>query len=505
MKMITEDITIFELKSQWSTPSLFVFKKTREMTYHRSILTLFSVLLFVSLSLNSSFAISIPEENQAAKKFMKMVKQRHMILNDPIANHMINQVGRHILSFLPPQPFDYAFYIVDDDVFNAFASAGANIFAYRGLITSLDSIDELAGIIGHEIAHAVSRHVSESIDRSKFLSIGSLAGMLAGAIIGSKSNGDAGATLMTGSMALGHTAMLAFTRENETEADEKGIMFLKKSCFSPEGLLSGLMKIRASDYRGTEGIPDYRKTHPGTGDRIAHAETILSGYVPPEDKAPCPEDFRFDMVKYRLLGLYAEIKPTFDQLTNQLKNIPPDADPAPLHYGMGLVCARKSMGEDAISHLKKALSIRLFDPMILVEMGRIYLMNGEPEKALAALNGIESDPVVGLMARFHQAAAYLALRHLSDAKTLFNTVIKTAPTVYPKAYYHLANILSLENKKGLSHYYLGLYYAEIDTPKTAIVHLNKALNDLTDDDDIKKATQLLDRLKKESARDKQKK
>ncbi|MCK5836914.1 MAG: M48 family metalloprotease [Desulfobacula sp.] len=461
------------------------------------------VLLFISLSLNSSLAISIPDENKAAKKFMAMVKKQHMILNDPIANHMIDQVGHHLLSFLPPQPFDYSFYIVDDDVFNAFASAGANIFVYRGLITSLDSIDELAGIIGHEIAHAVSRHVSESIDRSKFLNIGTLAGMLAGAIIGSQSDGDVGATLMTGSMALSHTAMLAFTRENETEADEKGIMFLKKSCFSPEGLLSGLMKIRASDYRGSESIPDYVKTHPGTGERIAHVETILSGYVPPKDKVPCPEDFRFDMVKYRLLGLYAEIKPTFDQTTNQLKNDPPTADAAALHYGMGLICARKSMGEDAIAHLKKALSIHLFDPMILVEMGRIYLQNEEPEKALAALNGIESDPVVGLMVKFHQAAAHLELRHLSEARTLFNTVIKTAPTVYPKAYYHLANILSLENKKGLSHYYLGLYYAEINTYKTAIVHLNKALDKLKDDADIKKAEYLLDRLKKESAHDNQ--
>ncbi|WP_300459332.1 M48 family metallopeptidase [Desulfobacula sp.] len=471
----------------------------------KCILMLFSVLLFVSFSVNSSLAISIPEENKAAEKFMEMVNNRHMILNDPIANHMITQVGRHILSFLPPQPFDYSFYIVDEDVFNAFASAGANIFAYRGLITSLDSIDELAGIIGHEIAHAVSRHVSESIDRSKFLSIGSLAGMLAGAIIGSQSNGNAGATLMTGSMALGQTAMLAFTRDNETEADEKGIMFLKRSCFSPEGLLSGLMKIRATDYRGTEGIPDYVKTHPGTGERIAHVETILSGYVPPEKKVPCPEDFRFDMVKYRLLGLYAEIKPTFDQLTNQLGDIPPTVDAGALHYGMGLVCSRKSMGEDAIFHLRKALSIHPFDPMILVEMGRIYLLNGEPEKALVALNGIESDPVVGLMVKFHQAAAYLELRHLSKAKTLFNTVIKAAPTQYPKAYYHLANILSLENEKGLSHYYLGLYYAEIDTHKTAIVHLKKALDDLTDDADIKKATQLLNRLKKEATRDKQKK
>ena len=421
-----------------------------------------------------------------------------MILNDPIANHMVNKVGNHILSFLPPQPFDYSFYIVDADVFNAFASPGANIFAYRGLITALDSIDELAGIIGHEIAHAASRHVSESIDRSKYISIGSLAGLIAGAIIGSQSSDGAGAAVITGTMALGQTAMLAFTRENETEADEKGIMFLKRSCFSPEGLLSGLMKIRASDYRGVEGIPDYVKTHPGTGQRIGHVETILSGYVPSAKKIKCDEDFRFDMVKYRLLGLYAKIEPTFLQLTTQLENDPSSADAAAIHYGLGLIYARKFMGKKAILHLKKALSINIFDPMILLEMGRIYLLNGEPEKALNVLKGIESDPVMGLMATFHKAGAYLELRNLSKAKKLFNTIIDKEPSLYPQAYFRLANILSLEKNAGLSHYYLGVYYSKINNYKTAVVHLNKALGTLKSETDIKKTKKLLNRLTKQS-------
>ncbi|WP_299979025.1 M48 family metallopeptidase [Desulfobacula sp.] len=462
-----------------------------------------SLVFFFSFSSNSSFAISIPEERKVAKKFMKMIHEKQMILNDPIASHMITQVGNHILSFLPLQPFDYSFYIVDDDVFNAFASPGANIFAYRGLITALDSIDELAGIIGHEIAHAASRHVSESIDRAKFINIGSLAGMLAGAIIGSKSGGDAGAAIITGTMAVGQTAMLTFTRENETEADEKGIMFLKRSCFAPEGLLSGLMKIRAADYRGVEGIPDYVKTHPGTGNRIAHVETILAGYIPSENKIKCDEDFRFDMVKYRLLGLYADIEPTFNQLTTKLEGNPSNADTAnaaAIHYGMGLIYARKLMREKAISHLKKALSINIFDPMVLLEMGRIYLLNGEPEKALNVLQGIESDPVMGLMARFHQASAHLELRNLTKAKNLFNTVVSKTPSLYPKAYYNLANIMSLEKKQDLSHYYLGVYYAEINNNKTAIIHLNKALDKLKDESKIKKAKELLARLKKQSTK-----
>lgn len=454
-----------------------------------------SFLFLFSFSFGTCFAISIPEENKVSKKFMKMVNERQMILKDPIAAHMVSEVGNHILSFLPLQPFDYSFYVVDDDIFNAFASPGANIFVYRGLITSLDSIDELAGIIGHEIAHAVSRHVSESIDRSKFINIGSLAGMLAGALIGSQSGGDAAATIITGSMAIGQTAMLAFTRENETEADEKGIMFLKKSCFSPTGLLTGLMKIREADFRGVEGIPDYFKTHPGTGKRIAHAETILSGYIPPGNKVECHEDFRFNMVKYRLLGLYAEIEPTFNLLSTQLKNNPNAA----VHYGIGLIYARKLMVDKAIVHLKKALSINIFDPMILLELGKIYLLNGEPQKALDVLRGIEKKPVMGVMAKFHQASAHLALRNLTKAEKLFNEVLAESPSAYPKAHYNLANIMSLEKKPGLSHYYLGIYYSEIHNTKTALVHLKKAMDKLKDETKIKKTKKLLEKLKKESA------
>ncbi|MBC8441967.1 MAG: M48 family metalloprotease [Deltaproteobacteria bacterium] len=473
----------------------------------KSVFILLCLLFFLLFSLNTSFAISIPEEKKISKEFMEMIQERAMILNDPIAIHMVTRVGNHILSFLQKGPFDYSFQIVDDAVFNAFASPAANIFVYRGLITGLDSIDELAGIIGHEIAHAASRHVSESIDRSKYISIGSLAGMLAGAIIASKSSGDAGAAIMQGTMAIGQTAMLSFTRENETEADEKGIMFLKKSCFDPKGLLSGLMKIRATDFRGVENIPDYVKTHPGTGSRIGHVETILSNYVPLENKAKCHEDFRFNMIKYRLLGLYADIEPTYNLLTTQLKSNPSNsiaadsADSAAIHYGLGLIYARKLMLEKAMHHLKEALSINIFDPMVLLEMGRIYLLNGEPQKALNVLKGIEKEPVMGFMARFYQASAHLELRNLSESKNLFNSIIDQDPSLYPKAYYHLANIMSLEKNPGDSHYYLGVYYSKINNNKTAIIHLNKALDSLKDETKIKKTKELLDQLKEKSAKD----
>ncbi|MCF6246656.1 MAG: M48 family metalloprotease [Desulfobacula sp.] len=459
----------------------------------KSFITTLGLLFFIVFWTSNSLAISIPKEMELEKKFMEMIKKKQMLLKDPIANHLVNQIGSHILSLLPPQPFKYSFYVVNDDVFNAFAAPGANIFAYRGLITALDSVDELAGIIGHEIAHAVSRHVSESIDRSKYITIGSLAGVIAGAIIGSKSNVDAGQTLITGSLALGKTGMLAFTRENETEADEKGIMFLKKSCFSPDGLLSGLNKIREADFRGVEGIPDYVKTHPGTGSRIAHAETILSGYSSPKNKPECQLDFDFDMVKYRLLGLYADIDPTFSLLTAKLLK---DPENAALHFGIGLIYARKQRKQKAISHLKKALAIRMFDPMILLDLGRTYLQNGDPKKALNVLSGMETVPVIGLMARFYQANANLELNNYTKAERGYRAVINKARDTYPKAYFNLAKIKSFKEEQDLSHYYLGIYYAQIANYKLASFHLKKAMETLTDPVKTKDAKKRLEKIKK---------
>ncbi len=461
--------------------------------------TLFSFWLFSSLLLTApsdAAAISILEEQKLAKQFMAMVEKQNALMEDPIVVHMVRQVGIHLLRNISNQPFEYHFYVVNEDVFNAFAAPGANIFFYRGLITSLESVDEFAGIVSHEIAHAASRHVSESIDRAKYVNFGTLAGILAGAIIGSNSGGNAGATIAQGALALGQTAMLAYTRENETEADEKGIMFLKQSCFKPEGLLSGLMKIRNADFRGVEKIPEYVKTHPGTGNRVAHIESILSTYKPSGTPLPCPDNLRFDMVKYRLLGLYTEIDKAEKILTDALKE---DDSNAAVHYGLGLLYERKFLSDKAMAHLRKGLAINVFDPMILLEMGRLYLSDRAPDKALQVLSGLETDPVVGVMARFYQASANLELRNLSKARIGFNSVINKIPSFYPQAYLKLANVYSLEKNTGMSAYHLGHYYHLIKKDKTAKVHLNRALATLSDEKTREKAEALLKKIEKKKS------
>jgi len=449
------------------------------------------IIIFLGSSCSPGFAISIPEEQKLSKEFMEMIKAQRILLHDPIAMHMINTVGYHILSGLPTQPFDFTFYLINDDSFNAFASPAANIFMYKGLVFALDTIDEFAGIMAHEIAHAVSRHVSQSIDRSKLVNYGSMAGMLAGILVGAAGGGDAALALTMDSMAVGQSAMLAFTRENETDADQKAFLFLKETGYSPEGLLSGLTKMRASDYHGIEGVPDYFKTHPGTGNRIINLAGILENYTPAQKIKPLPDTFEFNMVKYRLMGLYGDLNTSFNKVQTRLHDEP--ESPA-LHYGMGLLYARKNQRDLAISHLKKALSIRLFEPMILLELGRVYIHDGQLEIAKNVLAGVKDNPIMGLWARYYIAIAQLESGEMLPAEKNFKQVLDEEPDAFPRAYYHLANIMSQANNQTMSSYYLGAYYLESMDLKNASRHLKRALESLEDPKIKEDAQKRLDRI-----------
>ncbi len=461
----------------------------------RRILAVYLALM-ITLS-PQAFAISIPDEQKMGNEFMEMVQDSGIILHDPVARQMINTVGNHIVDILPPQVFTYDFNMINDDSFNAFASPAANIFVHRGLIAALDTIDEFAGIMAHEVAHATSRHVSESIDRSKLVTIGSFAGMLAGVLIGAAGGGEAASAMTMGSMAAGQSAMLSFTRQNETEADQKAVLFLRKTGYDPNGMLSGLKKMRDVDYWGMDAVPEYFKTHPGTTTRVSHLAGILADYQEPADKPSPPETYDFQMVKYRVIGLYGNPDLYFSKLKAEFSREP---DNPALNYGLGLLYARTHQTDLGVGHLQKALSINVFDPMILLELGRIYIQNGDYGKALSVLEGVKEDKVMGLLATYYTAVAQVEMGNLKEAETLLALVLKREPLAYPRANYHLAKIMSQNANAPMSHYYLGIYYTGINDFKNGFRHLNRAIDTLEDpkikEDAEKRLQSLSDRAKR---------
>ncbi len=147
--------------------------------------------------------------------------------------------------------FAWEVYIIDDDeTLNAFCTPGGFIYVYTGLIKYLDAEDELAGVMGHEIAHAAQRHSTRQLTKIYGLQV------LASLITGQSDPG------MLQEIALG-LASLKFSRDHETEADTYSVVYLCETNLNAAGAAGFFEKMQ-----GRSQPPEFLSTHPSPDNRV---------------------------------------------------------------------------------------------------------------------------------------------------------------------------------------------------------------------------------------------
>lgn len=156
--------------------------------------------------------------------------------------------------------FVWKMHIIDADVLNAFATPGGYIYVYTGLIKYLDNADDLAGVLGHELAHADLRHTSRNLQKQYGVSI------LLSIVLGQN------ATEMekiAGQIA-GTIAGLSFSRKFETESDAQSVVYLAQTDYACNGAASFFEKLEAE---GQLTPPEFLSTHPSPDTRILDINT----------------------------------------------------------------------------------------------------------------------------------------------------------------------------------------------------------------------------------------
>lgn len=419
-------------------------------------------------------AISIKEEEKLASEFMKYIVRQYELVNDPTIVGYVEKVGNKILAAMPPQPFYYHFYVIKEDVYNAFAIPAGHIFVNSGLLAAMESEDELAGILGHEIAHVVNRHISKRIERSKKINIATMAGMVAGIFLGVTSGDPTAVQALTiGSAAAGQTASLAYSREDEAQADQSGLEYIQKAGYDPKGLLSMLKKIRSKQWFGSQHIPTYMTTHPALEDRLVWVDSWSNLHKggQPSIKPPAYKSKRdFRKINIRLKALHGNATAALQEFQKALKKNPRDND---MLYGYGLALARVGKKAEAVNYIKTAQAQNALDPFILTDLGRIYFTDGRYKEAKSALEGalsISDDNPEGL---FYLGRCQMELNQLTEAAETFNRLIKNYKS-YKEAYYALGETYGRLNEMPGAHYYLGLFYYKKGEYRTAHFHLVRA-------------------------------
>ncbi len=170
------------------------------------------------------------------------------LYQDEALERYVRSVAIRLLRHAPPRPFDYEFKIVDQVVPNAFALPGGKIYLSRGLLALVDTEDELAAVIGHEITHAAERHAAARIEQSRRINPLTMGLMRAATIA-------------------------AYGREQERDADRGGQILCAKAGYDPNGIATFLRKLDASErYEvGWSRLPFFLATHPTSPERSALA------------------------------------------------------------------------------------------------------------------------------------------------------------------------------------------------------------------------------------------
>ena len=470
--------------------------------YGKIIASLTLVLLLVHLAGSpTADAITIQEEEELSREFLRVIEKQFEFIKDPFVVGYVNKIGRIILSSLQPQPFTYQFYIVKQHVYNAFATPAGHIFINSGLLEGLESEEEIAGIIAHEIAHVVSRHISQNVDRSPKIGLATLAGIAAGIFIGAGGAAALGNAVVVGSMAAGQSASLAYSREDELQADQLALDYLTRAGYSSKGLLTAMQKMRSKQWFGTDQIPNYLMTHPASEERMGYIDTHLSSN-PLMEKNQRPIDLdEFRLVQATVSGKYGDGNIALAAFESKLKVKPGDAISL---YGKALALAQLGDYLNAVNNMRAALEKNALNPVMLKELGRIYFLEGQYPKALQTLEGS-----VGLAPEDSEGLYYLSrtqmeLGDLDKAAQGFNTIIKRNPKE-TEAYLFLGNIYGMQNNLGQAHYYLGKFNQLKRRWKTALVHLEKALSIISDPKQKEEVETLLKQVKKAAKREAQEK
>ena len=207
-------------------------------------------LNFFSLEQDRQFGEQVKEEIAASGEYNIMSRSAY-----PEAYQNIDRITNRILNsgaVTHKDDFNWEVFLIDDEVLNAFATPGGKLYVYTGLIKYLDNEDQLAGVMGHEVAHSDRRHSTDALTRQYGIQL------MLEFILGENQQ-------LLKDIA-GSIAALQYSRSNESEADATSVEYLSSTVYNCAGAAGFFEKLIAEGNSG--GVPEFLSTHPNPDNRV---------------------------------------------------------------------------------------------------------------------------------------------------------------------------------------------------------------------------------------------
>lgn len=214
--------------------------------------------------------ISQSDEKDIGEKAFDEVKKESTINADPRLNAMIQRVGQRIAMAAARPDYEWEFIIIKDPQINAFALPGGKVAFYDGILPVCEDEAGMAVVMGHEVAHALARHGAERMSQQEILTLGKVAIMAA---LGGESPATREMILRAYGVGTTLGVALPYSRTQESEADEIGLILMAKAGYDPAKAVDFWRRMAAQS-RGKAGF-EFLSTHPSDETRIRKLEAQL--------------------------------------------------------------------------------------------------------------------------------------------------------------------------------------------------------------------------------------
>ena len=242
---------------------------------------------------------SMRQEVRLGKQFSDRISRQAVLVKDPLVTEFVNRIGQNLVRNSDVKvPVEIR--VIRDDTVNAFALPGGFFYVNSGLIVFARDEAELAGVMGHEIAHIAGRHGTRQASRAQLTS------MTAEILIrtyGGYNTGTAVA-IIAANIALPLT-FLKFSRTFEKKADFLGMQYLYKTGYDPLSMVAFFERLSAMDKRRKGFISNAFRSHPLSAKRVVRVQKSIDELLP-ERPQYAVSSTEFDRVKARLIQLYGD-------------------------------------------------------------------------------------------------------------------------------------------------------------------------------------------------------
>ena len=361
------------------------------------------------------------------------------VLRDTEAEALFRDMSVPLIKAGGLDPGSVKVVLLGDPEINAFVSQGQTVYVQSGLIEAADNVNQVQGVVAHELGHVIAGDSIRSGEGQKQAVGVTILSLLLGVAAMAAGAGDAGMGVMMAGQRAALGGMLAFTRGQEAEADATGARLLSTAGISGKGLLDFFGKLQNQEYRLAIYDKDsFDRDHPLSSERIQALRQKFQA-DPAYNKPTDPQlEARFERVKAKLLG--------FVNPKEAVLRYPESDQSIPGHYARAFAYHLGGYPDKAEAEADALLAIDPHDPYFLELKGQILLEDGKPKDAIPVLRqAVERSDNAPMIAALlgHALVATDDSKNFAEAKQILKVAVNR-DNEDPFAWYQLGIIYDHE-------------------------------------------------------------